>query len=245
MTESPRSSSLYPRRDFLKLSSLAIAGLASAGAMPILAAPFSQRVSRSLISIGFASAEPQGDELVRLAPAERLLAGDPVFLSRDALVTIRSSARALKSSGESRGAAIDVVYPALGYQPDQYPVYRAWSCRVEDGGVQSSGSVAFVPVDGTQGLQLSLSNFLPESVPETAETILQPTSDEKITLSLGSNFTSPKLRRGVYVIAYRDADGGAIPSWSSSVLARRGNELVIVDAAFSYVVIRVDYAPAS
>lgn len=101
-----------------------------------------------------------------------------------------------------------------------------------------------VPVDGTQGLQLSLSNFLPESVPETAETIVRPTSDEKITLSLGSNFTSPKLRRGVYVIAYRDADGGAIPSWSSSVLARRANELFIVDATFSYVVMRVDYAQA-
>ena len=153
MTELPRHGSQFARRDFLKLSSLAVAGLAG-GALPVFALPLGQRVSRSLMSIGFAAEEPEANRPVQLDAAAHLLTSDPTFLSRDALVTIRSSARALSQS-TSRGAAIDVVYPALGFQPDRYPAYRAWSCRIDDHGVESGGGVAFrVPVDGTNGLQL-------------------------------------------------------------------------------------------
>jgi len=242
MTELPRHGSQFARRDFLKLSSLAVAGLAG-GALPVFALPLGQRVSRSLMSIGFAAEEPDANRPVRLDAAAHLLTSDPTFLSRDALVTIRSSARALSQS-TSRGAAIDVVYPALGFQPDRYPAYRAWSCRIDDHGVESGGGVAFrVPVDGTNGLQLCLSNFKADDAPTTAESVLRPAPDETITLSLAALSAEPKLQRGVYVIGYRDPADGPIPAWSSMILARRANDLVIPNAAFSYVVLRVDYAP--
>jgi len=47
----------------------------------------------------------------------------------------------------------------------------------------------------------------------------------------------------VYVIAYRELSDPAIPAWQLCSLARRANDLVIPNAAFSYVVLRVDYAP--
>src|SRR6476469_10861387 len=86
------------RRDFLKLGSIALAG----SAWPTLAFAGVRRLPASLLTAGYAAAEPEENKLVWLTAAESILSGDSSFISRDARVTIRSS-RALPQPGDSRG----------------------------------------------------------------------------------------------------------------------------------------------
>lgn len=215
------------RRDFLKLGSVAVAGLS----LPASAVAALAKLPAKLLSAGYASAEPQEDEIVWLTPASRLLAGDMTFLKTDAQITIRSSFAAKRPGGTApRIAAIDVAFPAVGYQPDAYPTYRAYQH-----GTASSGPVAFrVPVEATTGLQLLFTTLNPDADPAQ---IQQP--DDMVRFALGSTTGDEKLQRGVYVVAYGEP---GVANWSAVPITRHGRDIVVPNATFSYVVFNVDYA---
>jgi hypothetical protein len=230
-------SSRFPRRDFLKISSVALAGLAGS-TIPAMAFGALRRLPTSLLSAGYAAAEPEANAVVWLTPAERLLTGDIGFLSRDAQVTVRSS-RAAAPDGKLRGAMIDVVFPALGYQPESYPTYRAWSVREDQYARHASAPVSFrVPIEATSGLRLVFTHMNEDNSAKTDASLPQQ-PDAMMRLSLGSSSDSPKLRRGIYVVAYGEP---AVANWSVVPITRKGKDIVVPDARFSYVVLSIDYA---
>ena len=217
------------RRDFLKLGSAAVAGIAGTG-WPTSAFAVLNQLPKKFLSAGYAAAEPAENEIVWLTPASKLMSGDIAFLNRDVQVTIRSSF-ALKSRGpKARIAAIDVVFPATGYQANEYPTYRAYQQASE-----SSGPVSFrVPVDATSGLQLLFSRLDPDA------DLSQPQrADDMVTFKLNGSSSDPKLQRGIYVVAYGEQ---AAPNWSAVPITRQGRDIVVPKATFSYVVIGIDYA---
>jgi hypothetical protein len=216
------------RRDFLKLGSVALAGTA----WPALAFAGVRRLPKAMLTAGYAASEPEENKIVWLTAAERILAGDSSFISRDARVTIRSS-RALSQAGDTRGASIDVVFPALGFEPDAYPTYRAWSARRDEFMQHASAPVSFrVPVEATTGLQLVFSRLNPD---ESAA----PEGSGLMRLSLGSSSSDPKLQRGIYIVAYGEP---AVSNWGAVPITRQGREIIVPRAEFSYVVLSVDYA---
>ena len=214
------------RRDFLKLGSVAVAGLG----LPSSAFAVLGHLPAKLLSAGYAPAEPEENAIVWLTPASKLLSGDIAFLSRDVQVTIRSSFAVKTHGPNARIAAIDVAFPATGYQPDAYPTYRAYQRAKE-----SSGPVSFrVPVEATTGLQLLFTRVNPD-----ADASQQQQAEDMVQLSLNSTSADPKLQRGIYVIAYGEP---AVANWSAVPITRQGREIVVPNAKFSYVVISIDYA---
>jgi hypothetical protein len=238
MSEKPVLRPILARREFMKLSSVAVAGLA-ASSLPSAAFGALRGLPKALMTAGFSAVEPKEGEVVWLTPAERLLSGDSQFISRDARVTICSSVRAASQSVKAGGSAIDFVFPALGYQPDAYPTYRAWSYRQDGSSQYPSAAVAFrVPIVATQGLQLVFSQTIEskQAKPATA-------AESMLALSLGSSSSNPKLQRGTYVVAYSDyGDNAAQPNWSVVPITRQGNKIIVPDAKFSYLLLSVDYA---
>jgi hypothetical protein len=234
-------SSQYARREFLKLTSVAVAGLAGSG-WPSFALGALRQLPASILSTGYAASEPKEGALVRLSSAESLLMGDSSFISRDAQVTIRSS-RAIARSGNP-GVAIDVVFPALGYQPESYPTYHAWSYREDQYQQHVSSPVSFrVPIEATSGLRLLFTRFKAE--PATTASVdgsAVAAPDDMVQLSLGSSSSAAKLQRGIYVVAYGEPGVPSVPNWSALSITRRGNDLVVPEAKFSYLVLSVDYA---
>jgi len=242
MSEKSVPPSQFARRDFLKLSSIVVAGLAG-GSWPSLAFAGFRTLPKARLSAGFAAAEPEEGELTWLTPAERLLSGDAEFLSRDARVTIRSSSRAAEQNDRSGDAAIDVVFPALGYQPDSYPTYQAWSYRRDRFGQDSSAPVGFrVPIEATQGLQLVFSGSSESDAPNQPAAPDMEAGDSIFVLSLESSSRVAKLQRGIYVVAYGEKGNAVSPNWSVVAITRHGNEITVPDAKFSYVVLSIDYA---
>ena len=227
------------RRDFLKAGSLAVAGLAGTS-WPSLAFGAVRTLPGSILSAGYAAEEPKEGEIEWLVPAEKVLAGDAAFISRDARVTIRSSTRAASLNGKIGGAAIDVVFPAIGYQPDSYPTYRAWSFRQDEFLASASSPVSFrVPIDAVGGLQLLFTRMKEEA---GADDGTAPKPDDMVALTLGSSSRLPKLRRGIYVVAYGESGMHGVTNWAAVPITRRSGEIVVPEARFSYVVFSIDYA---
>ena len=174
----------------------------------------------AVLSVGFAELPAPGQS-ARLAAAERVLAGDPAFISRGARVSVGSYHRAAKYEGKPGGKqALAAIFPALGYEPSRYPRYDAWS-------FPGTAAVRFtMPVTAADGLQLAARG--------AAET--------QLALTLGSSSDALKLARGVYVIGLRESPGDALPAWSALTLRRTDDGFTVDTTAFSYVVVTVDYA---
>jgi hypothetical protein len=240
MSEKSISGSLFARREFLKLSAVAVGGVAGT-AFPMQAFGALRELPKALLSAGYSATEPAEGEITWLMPADRLLTGDAEFLSRDARVSIRSSARAASQAGTVGDASIEVVYPVLGYQPDSYPTYRAWSWRGDTHLQSASAAVSFrVPIEATRGLQLVLSTS--ETLTHDQEAGTQKaTGDRMLTLAFDSS-KGPKLQRGIYVVAYSEQGRTLLPNWSVVPISRRGNDIIVPDAKFSYFVLSIDYA---
>jgi len=231
------SSRKVARRDFLKTGSAAAVGLTAVALTPrslFAAPPESDLVP--LLGVGYAASIPEPGQSVRLMSAGQALAGDPSFISRGARVTIHSFARATGREGKPGGAAIDVVHPAIGYAPDKYPRFRAWSYVTDGSRIDNvSGAIAFtVPVTATQGLQFKIRSVSTQSNGAANEVLL--------ALGLSSESGALKLQRGLYVFAFREEKRDAVPSWSGLSVSARGGEYSIDTKAFSHAVVTIDYA---
>jgi hypothetical protein len=225
------------RRDFLKAGSAAAIGFTAVALTPqsLFAAPPRDRGILPLLSVGYAPEIPEPGHSVRLAAADKALLGDPAFISRGARVTIQSFARAERYEGMQGGAGIDVIHPVIGYAPEKYPRFKAWTYSVDKNLDNIAGPIRFtVPVTGTQGLQLVIRRV-------TFETD-EPATESLLPLTLGSEFGALKLQRGVYVIAFREAARDSVPPWTAHSVRSKGGQLVVDTEAFSYAVLTIDYA---
>jgi hypothetical protein len=63
-----------------------------------------------------------------------------------------------------------------------------------------------------------------------------------LALALGTGFGAMKLQRGVYIVAFRESNGDAVPPWSSHSVSLKNGQLVVDSEAFSYAVLTIDYA---
>jgi len=232
------SSRKVARRDFLKTSSAAAVGLSAVAFSPgsLFAAPSSENDFAPLLGVGYAQSAPEAGQSVRLAPADRALVGDPSFISRSARVTIHTFARAASREGKPGGAAIDVIHPAIGYAPDKYPRFRAWTYATDKNSVDNvGGAIAFtVPVTATQGLQFAIRRVPVESN--------GPAKEIPLALTLSSESGAFKLQRGIYVIAFREENRDSVPSWSTLSVSSKGGQYLVDTKAFSHAILTIDYA---
>ena len=180
---------------------------------------FAAQSDAAVLSVGFAELPAPGQS-VRLAAAERVLAGDPAFISRGARVSVGSYHRAAKYDGKPGKQALAAIFPALGYEPSRYPRYNAWS-------FPGTAAVRFtMPVTAADGLQLAA----------------RGATETRLALTLGSSSDALKLARGVYVIGLRESPSDALPAWSALSLRRVDDGFAVDTTAFSYIVVTVDYA---
>ena len=228
----------FARRDFLKISSVAVAGLMTGGWPSTLFGAS----SASILSAGYSDAEPKEGELLRLRSAAALLSGDMQFIKRDAKVTMRSFHSAVQGGPDS--VAIDVVYPVLGYQPDSYPVYHAWMYRRDHLTESASAAGTFrVPVDAMDGMRLVFTRFTSARIAAASEDAkAQTTPDDTMQFSLATAPGTAKLRRGLYVVSYREPGVSSVGNWSTLSITRKDNDLIVPGASFAYLVFSVDYA---
>ena len=70
-----------PRREFLRLGSTAVVGVAAAGLFDFNSL-FAEAANLPLLSIGFAGSVPEAGHAVGLTAASSLLTSDPAFLGR-------------------------------------------------------------------------------------------------------------------------------------------------------------------
>ena len=230
-----------PRREFLRISSVVVAGTAAASFIdgtPLLAAVTAPAsASLPLLSVGYVEKVPENGVSARLRYAGDLTSGDPGFLKRSAQIVISSYARNAKFRGQDGGFEVDAIFPAHSYTPEKYPRFRAW-LALEHKGTESasSGSRFVLPVTSTEGAQLVVRRLRVgiEAAAKNDEALLP--------LSLGVESGTLKLQRGVYVVAFREAPGEEVPNWYNLSIASANGVLSIPNATFSYVMITVDYA---
>jgi len=234
-----------PRRQFLKASSAAAIGLAASGLLnPKSLLAGEAPVVLPLLGVGFTPDEV-GHKGVRLTDARDVLSGDPTFISRGARLTIASFSPMppARSNKASAGAAIDAIFPALGRTAEHYPRFQAWAYRTKESGPDAGISSFTMPVIATDGVQLVVRPLAPIGADAAKFTATQ----SALTLSLGSTNGAYKLQKGIYVVAFRDAFGSDdAPLWNRLTLTSRDeHELVVPNAHFAYLVLKVDYAHES
>jgi len=211
------------RREFLRLSSTAAAGLAIVAVSQnnLLGAPAGDVAP--LLSVGYAPSLPTTTP-VGLMNASSLLTSDASFLSHDARISIHGGARAEKYLKNPGGVAVDAIYP-VGYQAEQFPRTYFWSASRFS--TSRSGS-AVVTALSTSGISLSIKG-------------LASRSESILTLGLTSK-SDPKLQRGVYVIALRESASDSVPNWNRLELVRENGRIVIPGATTGYAILHIDYA---
>lgn len=225
-----------PRRDFLKISSLAAFGIAAGALRPDPLRAASANSGPPLLAVGYVENAPAAGAAVDMSSADSILSGDPTFISRGARLTFRSPG--ISDSDRSLGAAVDVLFPLLGFTAAQFPRYRAWFFARDDAGFVMPGNVSFnVPVTATRGLGLVLSRKPQIQVPQGPA----GADESDATLTLGSDSGRLKLRRGVYAIAFRDTSNQQLPNWRAIRLVSKSGDLVVTPSPATYVLMSVDY----
>jgi len=254
-----KSTFVIERRGFLRLSSVAMFGIATTG----LADGAVQKVKSvflaenlPLMSIGYAKTLEGANE--RMINAERISSGDRAFADNSVRLRVAGFWRAPQHRGTPMSIALNVHYP------DAAPVI-AWS-SASRGSVITSGSPtrATVPVDATHALQISIDslNARPSAMRAITQRIIksdeQPKTIEQSIASIGfgSSDAPAKLRRGVYVLAIRESENDVAPDWTSIRWSSAENGMMPSGdgplrvasligsrpAPFSYVVLTTDYA---
>ena len=203
------------RRDFLRYSSTAVAGLAFAAMSQssLFAAPPS---GEPFLSAGFAPALPR--DSVRLTNASRILSPDPAFLSHNLRLRIVGGGRAAGYRKLAGGVAVDAIFPT-GDRVFFWSAAR--HCTTER-------TSLVLPVESANGVSLSVRN-------------LAAATESVVSLGLLTK-SNPKLRCGIYVVGVRESANDAAPDWSRFDLVRDGNRVFVPNAPVSYAVLSAEYA---
>jgi|ERR1051325_10720254 hypothetical protein len=226
-----------PRREFLRMGSVIVAGTAAAGLIPgrSLFAGATDGVA-PVSSVGFAPSAPEDGAHVGLQYASAIGFGDPGFLSHRAAITVTDFTRGAKFRTTGNSFEVDAIFPANSYSPDKYPRFRAWLTPGRDDGENAAAGARFtMPVTSTEGARLVVRKLAIDGSTD-------PGSESLLTFSTGVESGTLKLQRGIYVVALREPGRDAAPTWGSFTLARdRQGALTIPNANFSYLLLTIDY----
>jgi hypothetical protein len=234
-----------PRREFLRISSVAAIGVAmvTIGDGNLFAATSSGIVP--LMDVGYAPSLPAVGFSIPLNSADSILSPDPRFISAGARLGVVGAKRADRHTNAPGGIGVDALFATNYRQPGNPSHFRFFSVNGRPDGDAMSGPISFnVPVPSTSGVTLMVTRQRPTASQEPSSTPPPIESEvSPLTLSLG-NVAGPKLTRGVYVLAFREEAGDSMSNWSRLSLAHTENGYYIAGATFSYVLLNVDYAPA-
>jgi hypothetical protein len=240
------------RREFLRISSTAVIGIAASGLInpkALLAATTANAATfQPLLSIGYAPVLTWGDGSVALTSADRNLTPDPMFISRGARVTVEGSNRSPNQKNAPGSLYLDAIFQANSGAASDNARFGFWSVAGHPVRDSFSNKVSFhVPVMATTGLSLLARHGRPAIVTAPATGEMPPLEQDNtpFTLSLGG-VPGPKLQAGVYVIALREAvDDASIPNWDRLSVTRNNGKVTVEGATFAYVVLTVDYGDGS
>lgn len=234
-----------PRREFLRISSVAALGVAVAAMSErsLFAAESSGIVP--LMDIGYAPFLPLPGYSVPLAAASSILSPDPHFIGSGARVSVVGAGRAASHKNAPGGIAVDALFPVSHRGPDDPSRYRFFSVAGRPDTDAISGQLSFViQAPATSGISLLVRRMRPTSETSTATPPPIETESSPLTLSLG-NVAGPKLNRGVYALAFREENGDSMMNWSRMALApAESGGFILSGATFTYLLLNVDYADA-
>jgi hypothetical protein len=233
-----------PRREFLRISSVAAVGVAIVTMSDgnLFAATSSGIVP--LMDVGYAPSLPAAGFSIPLNSADSILSPDPRFISTGARVSVVGAKRADRHRNEPGGIGVDALFATNHRQPDNPSHFRFFSVNGRADVDTISGPVSFnMPVLSTSGVTLMVTRQ--RATPQEPSATPPPLESEvsALTLSLG-NVAGPKLARGVYVLAFREENGDSMSNWSRLSIANGDGGYYIAGATFSYLLLNVDYAPA-
>jgi hypothetical protein len=229
---SDRSGGLtLPRRDFLLLGSVAVAGVAASGLSADVIRAVAGPVGGSVLSIGFT--EATAGEESRVGSAQRLGGSDRELASNGARVTIHGYFRPEERSAEPVSVNVTTFYPVAGRL---LPVI-AWSSTPNRTVHSQPASIAVnVPADSDGGITLGVLRRRPSSNVASAparrnifgwasrqslETVEQLERERSICrLTPAAN--GVHLRPGTYFIAVGDPARDAAPDWNLAVMEPNG-----------------------
>lgn len=240
-------SSGIPRREFLRISSVAALGVAVVAVSERNVFAGSSSGIIPLMDVGYAPSLPLPGYSVPLASAASILSPDPRFISTGARVSMVGARRAANHANAPGGIGVDALFATNHRQPDDLTHFRFFSLAGRPDGDSISGQIGFnMPVPSTSGVTLMVKR---QRVLVSSEASTTPPALESevspLTLSLG-NVAGPKLTRGVYVLAFREEAGDSMSNWSRLTLApSENNGYYVAGATFSYLILNVDYAPAA
>ena len=235
------------RREFLRISSTAVIGIAASGLInpkALFAATTANSTFQPLLSIGYAPVVPWGGGFVSLASADSNLTPDPLFIMRGARVTVQGSERSPNQKNTPGSLYLDAIFPANSGAASEDSRFGFWSVAGHPVRDSFSNKMSFrVPVLATTGLSFLARYQRPALVSPAASSEPPPLEQDNtpFTLSLGG-VPGPKLQAGHYVVALREsADDSSMPNWDRLRLGNNGGRLVVEGATFAYVVLSVDY----
>jgi hypothetical protein len=252
------------RREFIVMTSAtAVAALAMGDTMLQSA---SATAAGARFAIGFIDYERLAGTADRFAPnavpVSAMPSSDGLFIRNGVRLAIRGYNVTPKSADGRSDMELTVQYPGADGQHTN--AYTAWSYSKKSGG---GSPVSFpVPLTDDQHIRLLFATDLskaaaaqasaePSSLSRrsmfaagTSESVESATDPDSITLTLKSESSLPKLRRGFYIIAPLAA-GMKEPDWISLQLRKTedGYKLFSPDgsrASFEYLVLLADYQVA-
>ena len=232
-----------PRREFLRLGSTAVVGVAAAGLFDFNSL-FAEAASLPLLSIGFAGSVPEAGRAIGLTAASSLLTSDPAFLGRGARLRIAGFARSSNAIDRPGGVHFDAIFPTRT-RSGRLARFAAWSFNGRDNDVAFGNQVSFtMPVTSTEGLRFSVHRQRLEAKAERVDETMpaEPDATEQNMISLSVNSGGDAmLQRGVYVFAFRETPADRAPAWSRLGLSNDGGALKIEGLDLSYMALVVDY----
>jgi hypothetical protein len=202
----------HDRRDFIRFGSVAIVGIATTavaenGVRGVAEAFMGDPLP--LLGVGYCN--PESAHPGRFFAAEHLSSGDTRFQTTPVRIAINGFRRAEQHRGTPMSIGLNVHYSDAAR-------FMAWHSAAR-GRVQltSSPVAATVPVDASSALTFSVDSLTRRSA--LAQRVFrddQPRLEESlVSLGFGSSDARAKLRRGVYVVAFRESARDVQPDWSS------------------------------
>jgi len=223
---------LLHRREFLLISSVAVAGAAASG-LPqqvMRAVAGSDPISLPIVSLGYWDGSfekarigtASSDALHRLAAASSPRAGDRV-LNGSARVSVNGFWRAEQHRHKPVSVALNVMFPV---GQERLP-FHAWSHTTHRGVARNAPPPRFlVPVDTRHPIELNVEMRMPAvSTPPALARVkrffaIDDSNDPQkksgaCSLALDTRSSSMKLNRGVYFVALQEDPRDSAPNWNA------------------------------
>lgn len=222
---------LLHRREFMILSSVAVAGAAASG-LPqqvMRAVAGSGPISLPIVSLGYwdgsfdktRAGDGPSDQVHRLVSASTRSADRA--LDGAARVSVNGFWRAEQHRAKPVSVAMNVLFPA----GDEKLPFHAWSHTTHRGVARNAPPPRFVvPVDARHPIEINVEMRMPAgSTPPALARVkrflsLDDRNDEQkktgaCALALDARSSSVKLNRGVYFVALQEDPRDAAPNWNA------------------------------